>query len=707
MKLLFTILFVASSSIAFAQEGWFWVNPLPQGNHLSDIEVTANLSVAVGYAGTIMTNTGSGWEIRDGGFEGVLFSVCIYGNNIWATGIDGAILHCSDGSGTSWELQTSGVDKQLRSVFFVDDQKGWAVGLDRTILHTSDGGQSWEVQSSGGNSHLYSVFIINESVGYACGYDLSSSKGIILKTTNGGTYWIGQIIPVLNNRLRSIYFKDIDNGVAVGENGTVLYTTNAGLNWYLADSKTTSDLMDADYDEQGNGYAVGDDGVITYTSDFGHNWNLQVSGTENILYGVSGNRIVGETGTILRSTNGGQTWEFESTGFTDNLLSLQFISDNSGYATGVEGKIYHTTDGGLTWPLLPTNITVGLGKVQFINPDTGWVASSHYIYRTTDGGSSWVEQLYLPSSADIITDIEFVKGLPGEPVWGYATGGLQSFWKTTDGGETWSSHGGACGNGNFNACCFMDKNTGWIVGVPSVFTTETIMRTTDGGQTFEVQTNPTIEPYLRDVCFINDQRGLAVGNNGQTLYTSDGGANWVKRTNGSYNWQEVFLSETGKAWTVGFKSGVGGIAHSTDWGYTWQMQASGVYPQLNGIDFINDDEGWIVGDYGTILHTTNGGVTFIEEEQIYEISTSYFLSNNFPNPFNPSTKIQYSIPISNTVEIKVYDILGKEVETLINEEKSVGIYELNWNAIGLPSGVYFCQLRTGNFIETKKMILLR
>jgi photosystem II stability/assembly factor-like uncharacterized protein len=706
MKLLFTILFVTLSGFAFAQEGWSWVNPLPQGNNLSDIEVTANLSVAVGYGGTIMTNNGSGWEIRDGGFEDVLFSVCIYGNNIWASGVDGAILHCSDGSGTSWESQTSGVDKQLRSVFFMDDQKGWAVGLERTILHTSDGGQNWGVQSSGGNTHLYSVFIINESVGYACGYDLSSSKGIILKTTNGGTYWPGQINPALNNQLRSIYFKDIDNGVAVGENGTVLYTTNAGLNWYLADSKTTSDLMDADYDNQGNGYAVGDDGVIIYTSDFGQNWNLQNSGTENILYGVSSNRIVGETGIILSSTNGGQAWEFESTGFTDNLLSLDFVTDNIGYATGVDGKIYRTTDGGLTWPLLPTSITVGLGKVQFINLDTGWVASSHYIYRTTDGGVSWVEQLYLPQPNEVIFDVEFVKGLPGEPVFGFACGGLAGFWKSTDGGETWNG-GVACTNGNFLGCSFVDKNNGWLVGVPSTVNTITIMRTTDGGGTFEEQTNPIIEPYMRDVSFVTNQRGLAVGNNGQTLYTSDGGANWVERTNGSYNWQEVFLSETGKAWAVGFKSGVGGIAHSTDWGYTWQMQASGVYPQLNGIDFINDNEGWIVGNNGTILHTTNGGVTFVEEEQINEIPTSYFLSNNFPNPFNPSTKIRYSIPQSAKVQIKIFDMLGNEIETLINEEKSVGTYELNWNAIDLPSGVYFYQLKTGKFIETKKMILIK
>ena len=87
--------------------------------------------------------------------------------------------------------------------------------------------------------------------------------------------------------------------------------------------------------------------------------------------------------------------------------------------------------------------------------------------------------------------------------------------------------------------------------------------------------------------------------------------------------------------------------------------------------------------------------------------TSYILGQNFPNPFNPSTKIKYSVPQIAQVQIKVFDVLGNEVETLVNEEKQIGTYELTWNAANLPSGVYFYQLKAGNFIETKKMILLR
>jgi len=89
------------------------------------------------------------------------------------------------------------------------------------------------------------------------------------------------------------------------------------------------------------------------------------------------------------------------------------------------------------------------------------------------------------------------------------------------------------------------------------------------------------------------------------------------------------------------------------------------------------------------------------------IISNFNLSQNYPNPFNPTTTIKYSIPKLNFVTIKIYNVLGIEVATLVNEEQTVGTYELNWNAANLPSGVYFYQLRAGNYVETKKMILLR
>ena len=87
--------------------------------------------------------------------------------------------------------------------------------------------------------------------------------------------------------------------------------------------------------------------------------------------------------------------------------------------------------------------------------------------------------------------------------------------------------------------------------------------------------------------------------------------------------------------------------------------------------------------------------------------TSYQLSQNYPNPFNPSTTIIYSIKNDGIVNLIVYDILGNEVATLVNSEKPSGVYEIEWHAIGIPSGLYFYQLRTDGYIETKKMLLLK
>ena len=86
---------------------------------------------------------------------------------------------------------------------------------------------------------------------------------------------------------------------------------------------------------------------------------------------------------------------------------------------------------------------------------------------------------------------------------------------------------------------------------------------------------------------------------------------------------------------------------------------------------------------------------------------TYSLSHNYPNPFNPSTNIRYSISNKTNVVIKVYDILGNEISTLVKGEKPAGTYELTFNAAYLSSGVYFYQIKAGSFIATRKMILLR
>jgi hypothetical protein len=89
------------------------------------------------------------------------------------------------------------------------------------------------------------------------------------------------------------------------------------------------------------------------------------------------------------------------------------------------------------------------------------------------------------------------------------------------------------------------------------------------------------------------------------------------------------------------------------------------------------------------------------------LPTEFTLKQNYPNPFNPSTIIRYTVPQFSKVVIKIFDVLGNEIETLVNDEKPMGTYELTWYVKGLSSGVYFYRIQAGDFVETKKMILLK
>ena len=160
-------------------------------------------------------------------------------------------------------------------------------------------------------------------------------------------------------------------------------------------------------------------------------------------------------------------------------------------------------------------------------------------------------------------------------------------------------------------------------------------------------------------------------------------------TNGGVNWTQLWSAENdGQAWSWRNRIiDITAYANKQNLKLAWQ--------------YVGND-GDIVGLDGVKLL---GVATDVDDENI--VITDYMLSQNYPNPFNPVTMIEYSVPKISKTTLKIYDILGSEITTLVNEEKRAGVYKIDWDASNLSSGIYFYQLKSGDFIQTKKMLLLK
>ncbi|MDP3149076.1 MAG: LamG-like jellyroll fold domain-containing protein [Ignavibacteria bacterium] len=251
----------------------------------------------------------------------------------------------------------------------------------------------WIPQTSGTTNELHSVHFTDLNNGWTVGYN-----GTILRTTDSGINWTTQTSGT-TNFLYSVYFTDLNKGWAVGEAGTILKTTDGGSNWATQTSGAAYDLYSVHFIDSDTGWTVGGYGKILKTTDGGSNWTLQVSGTTVWLSSIYFTNFktgwaVGEVGTILKTTDGGSNWFSQTSGTTNHLYSSNFNDTATGWTVGQGGTILKTTDGGINWTAQISGTTNWLSSVHFIDTAIGWiVGDGGTILKTTNGGINWSAQM--------------------------------------------------------------------------------------------------------------------------------------------------------------------------------------------------------------------------------------------------------------------------------------------------------------------------
>jgi photosystem II stability/assembly factor-like uncharacterized protein len=350
-------------------------------------------------------------------------------------------------------------------------------------------------------------------------------------------------------------------------------------------------------------------------------------------------------------------------------------------------------------------------KINSIGPEFG-ISYGVVIHSTTDGGNTWQKKTLSTNQGDFGAEIQFADINHGWCLIFNFTTQVATFLKTSDGGNNWIPFNGA---GIF---FYVDANNGWSFygsGQNGSEPPYKILRTTNGGTDWAEQFTDNSAGGYNAMYFSDVNNGWIVGDIGKVLKTTDGGANWNIITNSGVNPAErskaVFFLDANVGWISSKANDIWQtpiLQHTTDGGITWVTLTTPWGSQTGSnaifsIYFVNEQTGWITGDWGSIARYY--GTTDLNED--INSLNQFSLNQNYPNPFNPRTFIQYAIANRQFVTLKVYDILGKEVATLVNEEKPAGSYEVKFDALNYPSGIYFYKLQAGSFIETKKMIFLK
>lgn len=476
------------------------------------------------------------------------------------------LLKTTDG-GKNWDDLNFQWYSKIKNLHFINDSVGiltttWDSEL---VLRTTDGGKNWNRPKSPIGSYLYNdLCFVNDSTGYIAG-EYSYGKGIIFKTTDMGATWDSLHLPYESSALRTIHFNNELNGWAAGGLGFVWETTDGGDSWiWHYDIMRTGiyTFIDVEFIDDENGILLNENsGYALLTTDGGSNWNsVKISGyaSQNSIEYV--NKLVAfscGTDGLYKTIDGGHTWFHEETSKI-NLNDSHFLQSGVGYIVGDRGEIYKTNDSGDNWLTLKKGPRTDFYAVKFVNSTLGYVGGNNgEIYITHTGGKEWSE---ITSSLDFSNRIIKLDVI-GQNI--YAASNSNLIFISSDQGDTWTkSELGK--TDKIIYLQFFDDKSGYSGGRNGYFYT-----TVDGGLSWKSHSLPVDEDSVNAFSFVNRKFGFALVGNSKLFKTTNGGESWDYSILKNYE-----------------------------------------YLRFYDLDFLDPKTGYLSGEDGYLIKTTDGGNTF-------------------------------------------------------------------------------------------------
>jgi photosystem II stability/assembly factor-like uncharacterized protein len=577
---------------------------------------------------------------------------------------------------------------------------------------------SWFPLNSGTNLGLNTLSVINAETIFICG-----DSGTVLKTTNGGLNW-SHINVGTSTSLQLISFANVNTGI-VGDYGTTTWrTTNGGINWTILPLSLRYQVQ---FTDSITAYAVGAGYQVMKTTNAGTNWISKNVSSSNSFYTLwFANSLTGFCGSgggeVFKTTDGGDNWTHVNLP-GQPIYWLTFGDINTGYVSS-SGSIIRTTNSGFTWQLISSGGNTAFG---FLNGSTGFLANVNSdtlraLLRTTQMCNTWDTSYCCTPLYDgklVTQDTAYAIG-PNGLILKSLRGGKRFY--TVSGSVTYRDNNQPVDSGYVKAL-YYDYSTARIVTVDST-------RILSGGiyilhqitqdsldimfyqNDDELDFVPTYYPSTTD--WKQAVKIYATGNltgiNGQVYritnsgnpYSISGSAfqNSAGDSNIPLNGVIVYalIGNEYKNYGITLGNGVYVADKLPPGNYNLTAYRMGFNSVSQSVNITNGNMQNINFNFGSPISVP---------PTCCQVPSAFNLYQNYPNPFNPETIIKFDVPKDQRVKIVIYDLTGREVNKLLNEEVKAGTYNVRWNGSNYASGVYFYRIETESYTLTKKMLLIK